>query len=59
MLVLFLVIVVYVSTVCWFWNGHNQLGSKGHTCFANTTCRTGLRCFKSEGLNPDGVCVKP
>ncbi len=39
--------------------GHHDLGSLGHTCFANKTCRVDLRCLVKEGLNPDGVCVKP
>lgn len=39
--------------------GHEQLGSVGHVCFANKTCRIGLTCLVKEGLNPDGVCVKP
>lgn len=37
--------------------GHDYLGSKGHACFANNTCREGLRCLVADGIQP--TCVKP
>jgi hypothetical protein len=37
--------------------GHEKLGSHGHSCFANHTCRDGLRCLRADGIEP--TCVKP
>jgi hypothetical protein len=36
-------------------SGHRQLGSSGYVCFANHTCRDGLRCIVVDG-HPDGIC---
>lgn len=36
---------------------HKALGSYGHACFANHTCRDGLRCLHGDGAEP-GTCVK-
>lgn len=56
-----LILVVFFSGLalgdCNSRHGHEQLGSKGHSCFANKTCREGLRCLSADGLDP--TCVKP
>lgn len=38
--------------------GHEQLGSLGHACFANKTCREQLKCLDAVGLDHP-MCVKP
>lgn len=37
--------------------GHRLLGSHGHACFDNSTCREGLTCLRADGIEP--TCVKP
>lgn len=38
-------------------DSHRELGSYTHACFANNTCREGLRCLHAVGHEP-GTCVK-
>jgi hypothetical protein len=60
-LVLFVVSIAATCLVMDFRKerSHESLGSKGYACFANKTCRTGLKCVTADGLQEPGICVKP
>lgn len=53
------VVVVFwtiLMVAAMLWDEHNW-GTEGHVCFANHTCRDGMKCITGEGME-DGVCVK-
>lgn len=54
----FFALILIASTMhnCLNKWSHEELGSNGHACFANHTCRENLRCA-DDGSKP-GVCVK-